>query len=276
MAPWYTDEQRADFIKGALTYLARTRRSHQARAGASRRSLRQSSLADLQPPLHPRAAEDHRRADRTRQSQHDRHRRRRPQRTLRPGVELRRAVLCDSISHGSRRLGLRRTEDIAASTNGRSPRSTRPSRSPPTASCSRLHDEYQVVPGNCDYELADSLFKSGRAAMIINGDWSWTDYLTNPDIDAAVAVLADRQFHRQADGADDHAQGLLAQRQRDARRIGRRDGVRPLHDQPRRAASGSSDELRMIPTRRSVFEQVARLDRPDVSACRKSRSTARD
>ena len=25
--------------------------------------------------------------------------------------------------------------------------------------------------------------------MIINGDWSWTDYLTNPDIDAAVAVL---------------------------------------------------------------------------------------
>ena len=52
-----------------------------------------------------------------------------------------------------------------------------------------LHDTYRVVPGNCDYELADSLFKSGRAAMIINGDWSWTDYLTNPSIDAAVAVL---------------------------------------------------------------------------------------
>jgi arabinogalactan oligomer/maltooligosaccharide transport system permease protein len=52
-----------------------------------------------------------------------------------------------------------------------------------------LHDEYRVVPGNCDYDLADSLFKSGRAAMIINGDWSWIDYLNNPAIDAAVAVL---------------------------------------------------------------------------------------
>ncbi len=52
-----------------------------------------------------------------------------------------------------------------------------------------LHDRYRVVPGNCDYELADSLFKTGRAAMIINGDWSWADYLDDPDIDAAVAVL---------------------------------------------------------------------------------------
>ena len=25
--------------------------------------------------------------------------------------------------------------------------------------------------------------------MIINGDWSWADYLENPEIDAAVAVL---------------------------------------------------------------------------------------
>ncbi|MGE3240035.1 MAG: extracellular solute-binding protein [Pirellulales bacterium] len=53
----------------------------------------------------------------------------------------------------------------------------------------QLHDEYRVIPGNCDYELADSLFKTGRAAMIINGDWSWTDYLSNPEIDAAVTVL---------------------------------------------------------------------------------------
>lgn len=52
-----------------------------------------------------------------------------------------------------------------------------------------LHDKYQVLPSNCDYELADSLFKTGRAAMIINGDWSWADYLNDPDIDAAVAVL---------------------------------------------------------------------------------------
>ena len=52
-----------------------------------------------------------------------------------------------------------------------------------------LRDVHKVAPANCDYELADSLFKTGRAAMIVNGDWSWSDYLENPEIDAAVAVL---------------------------------------------------------------------------------------
>lgn len=52
-----------------------------------------------------------------------------------------------------------------------------------------LRNEHGVVPANCDYELADALFKTGHAAMIINGDWSWADYLNIPEIDAAVAVL---------------------------------------------------------------------------------------
>ncbi len=46
-----------------------------------------------------------------------------------------------------------------------------------------------VAPKNCDYETADALFKTGKAAMIINGDWSWADYLATPGIDAAVAVM---------------------------------------------------------------------------------------
>jgi arabinogalactan oligomer / maltooligosaccharide transport system permease protein len=52
-----------------------------------------------------------------------------------------------------------------------------------------LQLQHGVAPRNCDYETADSLFKSGKAAMIINGDWSWADYLATPGIDAAVAVL---------------------------------------------------------------------------------------
>jgi arabinogalactan oligomer/maltooligosaccharide transport system permease protein len=52
-----------------------------------------------------------------------------------------------------------------------------------------LRDEHEVIPANCDYELADALFKTGQAAMIINGDWSWADYVDSPDIDAAVSVL---------------------------------------------------------------------------------------
>jgi arabinogalactan oligomer/maltooligosaccharide transport system permease protein len=52
-----------------------------------------------------------------------------------------------------------------------------------------LRDKHKIVPQNCDYETADSLFKMGKAAMIINGDWSWTDYLETEGIDAAVAPL---------------------------------------------------------------------------------------
>ena len=36
----------------------------------------------------------------------------------------------------------------------------------------------QVVPKECDYGCADTLFKDGKAAMIINGDWSLGDYTT--------------------------------------------------------------------------------------------------
>ena len=53
----------------------------------------------------------------------------------------------------------------------------------------RIVNRERVAPRNCDYETADALFKSGKAAMIINGDWSWRDYLDNPELNAAIAVL---------------------------------------------------------------------------------------
>jgi maltose-binding protein MalE len=34
----------------------------------------------------------------------------------------------------------------------------------------------RVVPLECDYPLADTIFKEGRAAYIINGPWSWEGY----------------------------------------------------------------------------------------------------
>lgn len=35
----------------------------------------------------------------------------------------------------------------------------------------------EIVPAECDYDCANSLFREGGAAMIINGDWSIGDYL---------------------------------------------------------------------------------------------------
>ena len=52
-----------------------------------------------------------------------------------------------------------------------------------------LRDTYRVIPPNADYELADGLFKEGRAAMLINGDWSWGDYLGREDLKAFIAPL---------------------------------------------------------------------------------------
>jgi len=33
-----------------------------------------------------------------------------------------------------------------------------------------------VIPRECTYPVADTLFKEGKAAYIINGPWSWSDY----------------------------------------------------------------------------------------------------
>jgi len=42
---------------------------------------------------------------------------------------------------------------------------------------------HKIIPAEADYSAADTLFKEGKAAMLINGDWSYADY---------AAVLKDK------------------------------------------------------------------------------------
>lgn len=51
-----------------------------------------------------------------------------------------------------------------------------------------LRDKYKIIPSGADYEMADVLFKDGKAGMIINGDWSWAGY-TKAGLDFGVAPL---------------------------------------------------------------------------------------
>jgi len=44
---------------------------------------------------------------------------------------------------------------------------------------SDLKDKEKILPAEADYNTADQLFKDGRAAMLINGDWSISGYLTD-------------------------------------------------------------------------------------------------
>jgi len=51
-----------------------------------------------------------------------------------------------------------------------------------------LAQVHQIIPKECDYEIANALFKDGLAAMIINGSWSWGTYLEN-GIDIGLARI---------------------------------------------------------------------------------------
>ena len=51
-----------------------------------------------------------------------------------------------------------------------------------------LRDKYKIIPAEADYNVADALFKDGKAAMIINGDWSWSGY-KKAGIDIGIAPL---------------------------------------------------------------------------------------
>lgn len=53
----------------------------------------------------------------------------------------------------------------------------------------RLRDVERIIPKECDYEIADSKFTDGRAAMIINGAWSWGKYMEALGPDFALAML---------------------------------------------------------------------------------------
>jgi arabinogalactan oligomer / maltooligosaccharide transport system permease protein len=51
-----------------------------------------------------------------------------------------------------------------------------------------LRDKYKIIPKEADYNIADMLFKEGKAGMIINGDWSWSSY-SKAGINIGVAPL---------------------------------------------------------------------------------------
>ena len=50
-----------------------------------------------------------------------------------------------------------------------------------------LRDKYKIIPQEIDYDTAEALFKEGKAAMIINGPWSWAAY--GEKVDYGLAVL---------------------------------------------------------------------------------------
>lgn len=51
-----------------------------------------------------------------------------------------------------------------------------------------LANTHRIIPRECDYEIANALFKDGLSAMIINGPWSWGTYIEN-DIDIGITRI---------------------------------------------------------------------------------------
>ncbi len=52
-----------------------------------------------------------------------------------------------------------------------------------------MRDEHHIIPKECDYEIADSKFTDQRAAMIINGSWSWGKYMEALGADFGIAMI---------------------------------------------------------------------------------------
>lgn len=55
-----------------------------------------------------------------------------------------------------------------------------------------LHDlkfEYRILPPEADYELADGLFREGKAAMLVSGHWALAGYREIEDFEWGVAPL---------------------------------------------------------------------------------------
>jgi arabinogalactan oligomer/maltooligosaccharide transport system substrate-binding protein len=52
-----------------------------------------------------------------------------------------------------------------------------------------LKFEYGVLPPEADYDLADGLFREGKAAMLVNGHWALTGYREMEDLEWGVAPL---------------------------------------------------------------------------------------
>ncbi|MBS3767306.1 MAG: extracellular solute-binding protein [Candidatus Cloacimonetes bacterium] len=52
-----------------------------------------------------------------------------------------------------------------------------------------MRDEYKIIPQECDYNIADNSFNQGNAAMIINGDWSWTKYIESPQVEFGLTRI---------------------------------------------------------------------------------------
>lgn len=51
-----------------------------------------------------------------------------------------------------------------------------------------LRDRYNVIPRESDYNVAETLFKEGRAAAVINGPWAWSGY-AEAGIDYGIARI---------------------------------------------------------------------------------------
>jgi len=51
-----------------------------------------------------------------------------------------------------------------------------------------LRNKYKIIPREADLDMVNSLFKMGRAAMVINGPWSWRSY-QEAGVDMGLALL---------------------------------------------------------------------------------------
>jgi len=119
-----------------------------------------------------------------------------------------------------------------------------------------LRDEHRVIPRECDYNIADTIFKEGRAGMIINGPWSWASYVdAGIEVEIARIPLIEESGLWPAPMVSAKGYSLNANLDEGPRRAAALGLLRHLTGEQVQARFSS--QLAVIPTNRRVMESDA-------------------
>ena len=130
-----------------------------------------------------------------------------------------------------------------------------------------LHDlrfKYEVMPSESRYEIADTMFKEGKAAMVINGPWSWEAY-RKAGIDLGLARIPKLEPGGPWPAPMISSKGFSLNKNLEGKRLERvLEVVEYLTAAARQAEFAES--LGTLPTRRAAYDSPALQEDPILMA----------
>lgn len=135
-----------------------------------------------------------------------------------------------------------------------------------------LKSKHKVLPRESDYQVSETLFKESRAAMIVNGPWSWAGYraaeidlgvapiFSMPNGHPAVPMVASKGYSVNVNTTDERLPVILE--------------LLEFLTSPE-AEMRSARELGILPSRKEAYEDGTLLEDPIMAASWKAMNQCR-